>query len=203
MWNLNDALAFATGSAATAIDQAYSHDYPTLQDSIDSHRQNLVDTLVEYRAQIWEEEALQAFDDAIRAARRNLIADAAALTDEDAAIMLASPARYAMHDYCSAENDRAMANTRRASLVAAARNSIRAVNGRTQLTNEDQRILRGNLSRMRMVIADRWDDYIVRQKLDYVRAAGNGTVSNFAMLAAIEEHGEFYMGSDSKWHVRY
>ena len=108
MWNLNDALAFATGSAATAIDQAYSFDYPTLQDSIDSHRQNLVDTLVEYRAQIWEEEALQAFDDAIRAARRDLIVDAAALTDEDAAIMLASPARYTMHDYCSAENDRTM-----------------------------------------------------------------------------------------------
>ena len=114
MWNLNDALAFATGSAATAIDQAYSFDYPTLQDSIDSHRQNLVDTLVEYRAQIWEEEALQAFDDAIRAARRDLIADAAALTNEDAAIMLASSARYAMHDYCSAENDRTLAKTARA-----------------------------------------------------------------------------------------
>jgi hypothetical protein len=47
MLTKNELIDLAQISAATAVDQAGSYDYPTLADSVDAHLVNLIDTLQE------------------------------------------------------------------------------------------------------------------------------------------------------------
>ena len=59
-WSEKECLDFGRASADTAIDQREA--YSSLQESADSHRQNVIDTLAEYNAIGFKMEALEAFD---------------------------------------------------------------------------------------------------------------------------------------------
>jgi class 3 adenylate cyclase len=67
-----DCIAFATGSAATAFDQASAHD--TLADAIASYRQNVIDTLADHgqHNEYLIADALAAFDHAVTVALAEL-----------------------------------------------------------------------------------------------------------------------------------
>jgi hypothetical protein len=60
MMSREEALGFAKSSASMAFD--YRNDYPTLQDSIDGHRDNIRDTLKDERCTEYEAEAWAVFD---------------------------------------------------------------------------------------------------------------------------------------------
>lgn len=65
MMSRDDAVAFGKASAAMALDQADA--YGSLKNSLDSHRDNVRDTLNDERSAEHEEAAWSAFDAAVSA----------------------------------------------------------------------------------------------------------------------------------------
>lgn len=65
--NHQDTIDFAKASAVAALDQAT--EYGGMRNSIDSHRENVRETLKEHNATQYEEDAFSAFDNHINSAR--------------------------------------------------------------------------------------------------------------------------------------
>lgn len=64
-----ECIEFGRASADMAWDQRNSTDYRGAQDAIDSHRENVRDTLNEHQSAEWEPYAFRAFDERIVALR--------------------------------------------------------------------------------------------------------------------------------------
>ena len=78
MMTREEAIDFGRFSAVTALDQI--SEWGTLQNSIDTYRDNLRDTLNEHRASQHEPEAFAAFDAYIRANKQNRMTPETAIT---------------------------------------------------------------------------------------------------------------------------
>lgn len=63
-WTREDAIAFASGAVATAIDQV--GDYESLAESLDSHLANALETINERGAGEFHDDAVKAFEAAAR-----------------------------------------------------------------------------------------------------------------------------------------
>lgn len=60
VWTYTEAVDFGKVSAYTALDAV--GDYGSLEDAVESHRQNIRDTLAEYKASVYEIDAFAIFD---------------------------------------------------------------------------------------------------------------------------------------------
>ena len=70
MMTMQEAVEFAQASAEAAFD-CWRGDYATLQDAIDSHGDNVRDTLNDERSAQYEYEAFKAFEERVALLRRD------------------------------------------------------------------------------------------------------------------------------------